>query len=153
MNFENDIKQIFDIDIWQLKPQYSQEKSNSMEDLDISDTSEIKGAVQIDIDNSLIIHTNELAYCNDIASQKVVNIFIDKSFNLNFLKNIAKKIFYKSKVNIYYGNATDSNATDDNGALVINQGDFISQEHSLLSIDNKKYILEKLYPYADFKAK
>ena len=152
MNFENEIKQVFDIDIWQLKSQYSQENPNDMEALDTPDAVEVKTTVQIDVDNSpVIIHTNELAYSNDIASEKAVNIFIDKSFNLSFLKNITEKLFFKSKVNIYYGSATNSNATDQKGALAINQGDFISQEHSLLSVENKKHILEKLYQYADFK--
>jgi len=152
MSFENEIKQVFDIDIWQLKPQYSQEKSNDIEALDTPDAVEVKATVQTDVDNNpVVIHTNELAYSNDIASEKVVNIFIDKSFNLNFLKNITEKLFFKSKVNIYYGSTTNSKSIDEKGVLAINQDDFISQEHSLLSVENKKYILEKLYQYADFK--
>ena len=153
MNFENELKQVFDIDIWQLKPQFSQEKFNGIEGLDISDTIEIKATVQTDIDNNFIAHTHtdELVYCNDIISEKVINLFIEESLNINFLKNITEKLFYKSMVNIYIGSSTNSKFTCEKGTLVIHQSDFVSQEYSLLSIENKKYILEKLYPYADFK--
>ena len=149
MNFENELKQVFDIDIWQLKPQFSQENSNEVATLeveisDVVDVKTIEDAPDIEI-------VNQLVYCNDVASDRVVNFFIEESFNLNFLKNIVEKVFYKSKVSIYYGNSLNSKAVNVRGALVINQDDFISAEHSLLSVESKKYILEKLYQYADFK--
>ncbi len=154
MNFENELKQVFDIDIWQVKPQFSQKEYCAFEDS--SDIKALKTVAQIDItldaevcDSSFL--GNEMAYCNDISSDKVVNLFIDKSFNLNFLKEIVEKLFYRSKVNIYYGSSANYKLANKNGTLIINQDDFISQEHSLLSVESKKSILEKLYQYADFK--
>ena len=148
MNFEDELKRVFDIDIWQLKPQFSQEKDIHAEVLDTEmlDTVDIKTKVEANIGI-----TNELAYCNDIVSDKVINLFINKSFNLNFLKNIIDNLFYRSKVTAYYSSLGDSGSVDEKGALVINQNNFISQEHSFLSVESKKHILEKLYQYADFK--
>ena len=148
MNFEDELKRVFDIDIWQLKPQFSQEKDIHAEVLDteILDAVDIKTKVEGNIGI-----TNELAYCNDIASDKVINLFIDKSFNLTFLKNIIDNLFYRSKVSAYYSSLEDSGSIDEKGALVIYQNNFISQEHRFLSVENKKHILAKLYQYADFK--
>ena len=149
MSFENELKQVFNIDIWQIKPQFLQKNSNEIETLgaETSDTVEIKATE----DTKNIEIVNPLAYCNDVVSDRVINFFIDQSFNLNFLKNIIDKLFYKSKVNIYYGSSTNDKVANEKGVLVINQNDFISAEHSLLSVESKKYILEKLYQYADFK--
>jgi hypothetical protein len=154
MSFENELKQVFNIDIWQIKPQFSQEKHSALEDF--SDIKTLKTVEKIDTIleskvNDNFLFTTELVYCNDMSSDRVINFFIDQSFNLNFLKNIIDKLFYKSKVNIYYGSSANSKLADESDALVINQDDFISQEHSLLSVENKKHILEKLYQYADFK--
>ena len=146
MNFENELKQVFDIDIWQLKAQFSQGNSNESKILDISSTVAIKA-----IEETKIKAVNELAYCNNVISEKIINFFVDKSFNLSFLKKIIQKLFYKSKVSVYYGNSINFESTVEKGGLLINQNEFILQEYSLLSVENKKNILERLHQYADFK--
>lgn len=143
MSFENELKQVFDIDIWQLKPQFSQQRASEIQASNISEIIETAIAVE-----TTIKEDRELVYFNGVTSEKVIKFFIDESFNLNFLKNIVEKLFYESKVSVYYG---DSDLTAEKDVLVINQNDFISSEYSLLSLENKKYVLEKLYQYADFK--
>ncbi len=95
MSFENELKQVFNIDIWQIKPQFLQKNSNEIETLgaETSDTVEIRATE----DTESIEIVNSLAYCNDVVSDKIINFFIDQSFNLNFLKNIIDKLFYKIK--------------------------------------------------------
>ncbi len=152
MNFENELKQVFDIDIWQLKPQFYQEKHRNLDIKDVESLENIDDTMIVETltaDNSLAYH--DLVYSNKISSDKVINFIIQKSISLTFLKNIIEKLFYKSKVCIYYASSTNDKVANENGALVINQEDFIQQDYKLFSVESKKYILEKLYQYADFK--
>lgn len=146
MSFENELKQVFDIDIWLLKPQF-QQKKEATEVLKTDNSSSATNSKKAKETN-----TCELIYCNNLTSDRTINFVIDKPFNLNFLKNIIEKLFYKSKVSVYYANSINTNLTAAANDLVIYQNDFISLEYNLLSIESKKYILKKLYHYADFAA-
>ncbi|ORU24315.1 chloroquine resistance protein, partial [Francisella tularensis subsp. holarctica] len=79
------------------------------------------------------------------------NILISTKLNLTFLKNIANSLFFNSKVSIYKSN--DISSFEKLGGINLNEKDLFTNNIDLLSIQNKKYILSKLYKYADFSSR
>ncbi|ORU65454.1 chloroquine resistance protein, partial [Francisella tularensis subsp. holarctica] len=82
---------------------------------------------------------------------KIINILISTKLNLTFLKNIANSLFFNSKVSIYKSN--DISSFEKLGGINLNEKDLFTNNIDLLSIQNKKYILSKLYKYADFSSR
>lgn len=137
MSFEKQLKEVFDIDIWQLKSQYK-----PIEILD--DTPKVYEASSSEQDTQ---NEPQLVYSNDQDSTKLVNIFVSGTKYLSFYKNVAKALFSKSKVNIY--SSISNNFTREYDGINLFQDDFMLDGADILSTKNKKYILSKLYPYAD----
>lgn len=141
MSFESQLKDVFDIDIWQLKSQYMPIKDDNLAD-------NIK--VNVNSDKTTQI-TPEILYSNDIDSHKAINIFISDSSSINFYKNIAASLFFKSKVNIYsYQPLTD---LENINSINITDKELLKDGVDLFSLESKRNILEKLYQYADFSSK
>ena len=138
MSFDKYLKDIFDIDIWQLKSKYKQEQQVSTESHNT--TLNNPKAIQEDV--------HKLLYSSDNNSEKIINIFISDTAKLVFFKNVSNSLFFKSKVNIYQSSQLSSN----NDGINLYDNDFISKAYDLLSIENKRYILTKLYDYADFNS-
>ncbi|WP_150468256.1 chloroquine resistance protein [Francisella sp. SYW-9] len=147
MSFENQLSDIFDLDIWELKPQY---KSSSQSQADFenntinSEESIVSLKQEVDV-------TKELVYTNSIDSNKIINIFIQKDLNIQFLNNIVDGLFFNSKVSIFRVQSSDIQLESKEVNLF--EKDFILDSDKLLSVQNKKYILSKLYEHADFKSK
>ncbi|QIV96199.1 hypothetical protein EDC55_10112 [Allofrancisella inopinata] len=141
MDFEKELKEVFDIDIWNLKDKYSSNSQKSKQELSSVTTVVTKKRFFVDakLDNKPI-------YSNNIDSDRVINIYISEELSINFLKNVIESLFFKSKVNMY----KVSKSLDQQAAINICQKDFILNEFELLSVESKKYILQKLYQYADF---
>ncbi|KEI35608.1 hypothetical protein FRA_31c04240 [Francisella sp. W12-1067] len=141
MDFEKELKEVFDIDIWNLKDKYSSNSQKSKQELSTVATIVTKKSFFVDakLDNKPI-------YSNNLDSDRVINIYISEELSINFLKNVIESLFFKTKVNMY----KVSKSLDQQAAINIYQKDFISDEFELLSVESKKYILQKLYQYADF---
>ncbi|AHH46445.1 chloroquine resistance marker protein [Francisella tularensis subsp. holarctica PHIT-FT049] len=141
MSFASQIEEIFGVDIWELKPQYKTSQQNQTTN-DVQQQNEIITADLNDL---------ELIYTNEITSSKIINILISTKLNLTFLKNIANSLFFNSKVSIYKSN--DISSFKKLGGINLNEKDLFTNNIDLLSIQNKKYILSKLYKYADFSSR
>ncbi|QIV94676.1 chloroquine resistance protein [Allofrancisella frigidaquae] len=141
MDFEKELKEVFDIDIWNLKDKYSSNSQKSKQELSTVATIVTKKSFFVDakLDNKPI-------YSNNLDSDRVINIYISEELSINFLKNVIESLFFKTKVNMY----KVSKSLGQQAAINIYQKDFISDEFELLSVESKKYILQKLYQYADF---
>ncbi|MWY56062.1 chloroquine resistance protein, partial [Francisella tularensis] len=63
----------------------------------------------------------------------------------------ANSLFFNSKVSIYKSN--DISSFEKLGGINLNEKDLFTNNIDLLSIQNKKYILSKLYKYADFSSR
>ncbi|EDZ91433.1 hypothetical protein [Francisella tularensis] len=141
MSFASQIEEIFGVDIWELKPQYKTSQQNQT----TNDAQQQNEVITADL-NDL-----ELIYTNEITSSKIINILTSTKLNLTFLKNIANSLFFNSKVNIYKSN--DISSFEKLGGINFNEKDLFTDNIELLSIQNKKYILSKLYEYADFSSR
>ncbi|ABK89832.1 chloroquine resistance protein [Francisella tularensis subsp. novicida] len=141
MSFASQIEEIFGVDIWELKPQYKTLQQNQT----TKDAQQQNEVITADL-NDL-----ELIYTNEITSSKIINILTSTKLNLTFLKNIANSLFFNSKVNIYKSN--DISSFEKLGGINFNEKDLFTDNIELLSIQNKKYILSKLYEYADFSSR
>ncbi|AJI67695.1 hypothetical protein CH68_1105 [Francisella tularensis subsp. holarctica] len=141
MSFASQIEEIFGVDIWELKPQYKTLQQNQT----TNDVQQQNKIITADL-NDL-----ELIYTNEITSSKIINILISTKLNLTFLKNIANSLFFNSKVSIYKSN--DISSFEKLGGINLNEKDLFTNNIDLLSIQNKKYILSKLYKYADFSSR
>ncbi|MWX61492.1 chloroquine resistance protein, partial [Francisella tularensis] len=133
MSFASQIEEIFGVDIWELKPQYKTSQQNQT----TNDVQQQNKIITADL-NDL-----ELIYTNEITSSKIINILISTKLNLTFLKNIANSLFFNSKVSIYKSN--DISSFEKLGGINLNEKDLFTNNIDLLSIQNKKYILSKLY--------
>ncbi|GAB4224415.1 MAG: hypothetical protein Kow0076_7100 [Francisella sp.] len=133
MDFFSQVEEVFDIDIWELKPQYKNNQPNKTTNNEKNNN----GSLQ-------------LIYSNNITRSKIVNFLMYTDINLNFIKNIANSLFYNSKVNIYKLN--DNSFVEIKG-INISEKDLFIDRDNFLSIKNKKHILSKLYKYADFSCK
>ncbi|OIN84222.1 chloroquine resistance protein [Francisella sp. TX07-6608] len=141
MSFVSQIEEIFGVDIWELKPQYKTSQQNQT----TNDAQQQNEVITADL-NDL-----ELIYTNEITSSKIINILISTKLNLTFLKNIANSLFFNSKVSIYKSN--DIGSFEKLEGINLNEKDLFTNNIDLLSIQNKKYILSKLYEYADFSSR
>ncbi|AVC44276.1 chloroquine resistance protein [Francisella tularensis subsp. novicida] len=141
MSFASQIEEIFGVDIWELKPQYKTSQQNQT----TNDAQQQNEVITADL-NDL-----ELIYTNEITSSKIINILTSTKLNLTFLKNIANNLFFNSKVSIYKSN--DISSFEKLGGINFNEKDLFTDNIDLLSIQNKKYILSKLYEYADFSSR
>ncbi|APC91502.1 MULTISPECIES: chloroquine resistance protein [Francisella] len=141
MSFVSQIEEVFGIDMWELKPQYKAMQQNQATN-DTQQQDEIITANQ----NHL-----ELIYSNEVTSSKIINILLSAKLNLAFLKNIVNSLFFNSKVSIYKSN--DISFFEKLEGINLCEKDLLSDNTELLSIQNKKYILSKLYEYADFSSK
>lgn len=141
MSFASQIEEIFGVDIWELKPQYKTSQQNQT----TNDAQQQNEIITADLNDS------ELIYTNEITSSKIINILISTKLNLTFLKNIANSLFFNSKVSIYKSN--DISSFEKLGGINLNEKDLFTNNIDLLSIQNKKYILSKLYKYADFSSR
>ncbi len=138
MSFAKELENVFDIDIWELKPEYKPQ----------IDTDTTKISIASDIVPCIVSDT--LIYTNNSSSSKVINIVISNDSQVTFVKVVSKQLFSKSRVNIYK-HMNNSSSVDN--SINILSSEFINDDLDLLGVANKKYILEKLYPYADFKTK
>ncbi|MED7789403.1 chloroquine resistance protein [Francisella sp. 19X1-34] len=147
MSFESQLSDIFDLDIWELKPQY---KLSSQSQIDFEN-------VTVNLDEPIAEFkqepaiTEELIYKNNIVSNKIINIFIQSDLNVQFLNKVVDNLFFNSKVSIFRVQSTDIQL--DSNEVNLFEKDFISKKVNLLSAQNKKYMLSKLYEYADFKSR
>ncbi|APD50542.1 chloroquine resistance protein [Francisella hispaniensis] len=141
MSFVSQIEEVFGVDIWELKPQYKIAQQNQTIN-DVRQQEEV-----------ITEHQNhlQLIYSNEVTSSKIINILTSAKMNLTFLKNIANSIFFNSKVSIYKSNNISS--FEELEGINLNEKDLLSNNNDLLSIQNKKYILSKLYEYADFSSR
>lgn len=141
MSFASQIEEIFGVDIWELKPQYKTSQQNQT----TNDAQQQNEVITADL-NDL-----ELIYTNEITSSKIINILTSTKLNLTFLKNIANNLFFNSKVSIYKSN--DISSFEKLEGINLNEKDLFTDNIETLSIQNKKYILSKLYEYADFSSR
>ena len=141
MSFVSQIEEVFGVDVWELKPQYKAMQQNQA----TNDTQQQ--------DEIITVNPNhlELIYSNEVTSSKIINILLSAKLNLAFLKNIANSLFLNSKVSIYKSN--DISFFEKLEGINLSEKDLLSDNTGLLSIQNKKYILSKLYEYADFIAR
>lgn len=138
MSFEKQLKEVFDIDIWELKSQYQPaEISDNMSKVCEASSSEQNTQ-----------NEPQLLYSNGKDSSKLINVFVSDATFLIFYKNIANALFLKSKVNIY--SYTCNSSIQEYAGINLFQDDFTLNGVAMLSTSNKKYILSKLYPHADF---
>lgn len=148
MSFDKELQDIFGVDIWFIKPSFKKDSNarpinNTFIEVDTQTTDKktkhtlVEGSPKID---------SKLIYTNENASSKIINVFISDQEHLSFVKNICDKLFYKSLVNIYIG----TQHIDNN--ININFDDCLFVDKEVLSVANKKNILESLYQYADFRA-
>lgn len=149
MSFESQLSDIFDLDIWELKPQYKQYKQLNHSQADNDDHQKPLETI-IDTKQEQI-NAKELIYTNEIASSKVINLYLENNFNINFFKNVMSSLFFNSKVNIYKIQSSDFQ--NDENDINLFEKDFTTNSNNLLSAKNKKDILSKLYKYADFKTR
>lgn len=138
MSFEQQLKDVFDIDIWDLKPQYK--IAEPQENIEIQEEVSIN-------DNQPVMDKSQLLYSNGKESSKIINIFIKNTANIAFYKNIFNSLFFESKVNFYQ---TNNASLDECDGINFFEEDFILRDVELLSVQSKKYILSKLYEHADF---
>lgn len=139
MSFVSQIEEVFGVDVWELKPQYKAMQQNQA----TNDTQQQ--------DEIIAVKPNhlELIYSNEIKSSKIINILLSAKLNLAFLKNIANSLFLNLKVSIYKSN--DISFFEKLEGINLSEKDLLNDNTELLSIQNKKYILSKLYDeYADF---
>ncbi|MED7819815.1 MULTISPECIES: chloroquine resistance protein [unclassified Francisella] len=145
MNFEDQLRDVFDLDIWELKPQYKTIHKSQLGINDYQETLEVIEDEPEHLDNKSLIYTN------NIESNKVINIFLVNNLNLEFLKNITESLFFNSKVNLYKIESLD--LQDISNEINLFEKDFIINASDLLSYQSKKNILSQLYKYADFKVR
>lgn len=148
MSFDKELQDIFGIDVWLVKPHFKktdEEKIDSEQLIKIEEP-QVENVKTGAVDDSNDIET-KLIYSNDNQSSKIINIFISEDHNLNFVKNICEKLFYKSCANIYIGQHSCENNIN------IDFKDCLLKDNDVLSTSNKEYILSKLYQYADFTTK
>lgn len=145
MNFEDQLRDVFDLDIWELKPQYKTIHKSQLGINDYQETLEVIEDEPEHLDNKSLIYTN------NIESNKVINIFLVNNLNLEFLKNITKSLFFNSKVNLYKIESLD--IQDTSNEINLFEKDFIINASDLLSYQSKKNILSQLYKHADFKVR
>ena len=138
MSFVSQIEEVFGVDVWELKPQYKAMQQNQA-------TNDTQQQDEIIVVNP---HHLELIYSNEVKSSKIINIFLSAKLNLAFLKNIANSLFLNLKVSIYKSN--DISFFEKLEGINLSEKDLLNDNTELLSIQNKKYILSKLYEYADF---
>ena len=138
MSFISQIEEVFGVDVWELKPQYKAMQQNQA----TNDTQQQ--------DEIITVNPNhlELIYSNEVTSSKIINILLSAKLNLAFLKNIANSLFFNLKVSIYKSN--DISFFEKLEGINLSEKDLLNDNTELLSIQNKKYILSKLYEYADF---
>ncbi|MFV9924478.1 MAG: chloroquine resistance protein [Francisella endosymbiont of Hyalomma scupense] len=138
MSFVSQIEEVFGVDVWELKPQYKAMQQNQA----TNDTQQQ--------DEIIAVNPNhlELIYSNEVKSSKIINILLSAKLNLAFLKNIANSLFLNLKVSIYKSN--DISFFEKLEGINLSEKDLLNDNTELLSIQNKKYILSKLYEYADF---
>ncbi|ORM39261.1 chloroquine resistance protein [Francisella endosymbiont of Ornithodoros moubata] len=138
MSFVSQIEEVFGVDVWELKPQYKAMQQNQA----TNDTQQQ--------DEIIAVNPNhlELIYSNEVKSSKIINILLSAKLNLAFLKNIANSLFLNLKVSIYKSN--DISFFEKLEGINLSGKDLLNDNTELLSIQNKKYILSKLYEYADF---
>lgn len=138
MSFVSQIEEVFGVDVWELKPQYKAMQQNQATN-DTQQQNEI-----------IVVNPNylELIYSNEVKSSKIINILLSAKLNLAFLKNIANSLFLNLKVSIYKSN--DISFFEKLEGINLSEKDLLNDNTELLSIQNKKYILSKLYEYADF---
>ena len=141
MSFVNPIEEIFGVDIWELKPKYKTQQQNQT-------TNDVRQQEEVIIEDQSHL---QLIYSNEVTSSKIINIITSAKMNLTFLKNIANSLFFNSKVSIYKSN--DISYFEKLEGINLSEKDLISDNNDLLSIQNKKYILSKLYEYADFSSR
>ena len=146
MSFENQLSDIFNLDIWELKPQYKQ-----LNDSQTHNDDHQKSLKTIIDTKQELVNTKELIYTNKIDSNKVINLYLENKLNINFLKNIISNLFFNSKVNIYKAQSLDFQ--NDENVINLFEKDFTTNSNNLLSAKNKKDILSNLYKYADFKTR
>ncbi|QIW10272.1 chloroquine resistance protein [Francisella sp. LA112445] len=147
MSFENQLSDIFDLDIWELKPQY---KSSNQLQTDF-ESSAINLEESMTNPKEEVDTSRELIYTNNVDNNKIINIFIQSDLNIQFLNNVVDSLFYNSKVSIFKVQSTDIQL--DSNEVNLFEEEFILDKGDLLSIQNKKHILSKLYEYADFKSR
>ncbi|QLE78347.1 hypothetical protein FLM55_00780 [Francisella sp. Scap27] len=148
MSFDNEIQEIFDIDVWLIKPTFV-EKDKKELDLIKSEPKESQlPDIKIEPINKTKTIESRLIYSTKNESSKIINIFIAEEKNISFIKNICEKLFYNSSTNIYVG---EYQARDNN--INIDFKNCLLDDKEILSIASKKHILEKLYQYADFTTK
>ncbi|QEO56852.1 chloroquine resistance protein [Francisella marina] len=137
MDFVRQVEDIFDIDIWELKPAYSSIKQTQSEIIDENSHDATKKEL-------------EIIYTNIVDSSKIINILLSDKLDIGFLKQVANSLFFKSSVYIYKSN--DIKDFNDLKGINLSEKDFICDNCELLKIQNKKAILSNLYKYADFRA-
>lgn len=138
MSFNQDIHDIFDIDIWCLKDSYKNNVTLESKNSDVVETNVTKSESKYDLLLSI-----------DNDSDKLINFFISDINVLNLIKKISTAMFYNSKVCIYgYNNLPDLN--DIEGINIVDKN-FIADYSTILSVDSKKEIFKKLYEYSDIK--
>jgi hypothetical protein len=147
MSFESQLSDIFDLDIWELKPQY---KSSTQSQADFENST-------INLEESMtnskqeVDASRELVYTNNVDSNRIINIFIQSDINIKFLNNITDSLFFDSKLSIFRVPSTDIQL--DSNEVNLFEEEFILDKDDLLSIQNKKHIQSKLYEYSDFKSR
>ncbi|AIT08639.1 hypothetical protein LO80_00710 [Candidatus Francisella endociliophora] len=141
MNFENQLQEVFDIDLWELKEQYKPCKSESL----------VVAEEQKETQNEEAVIEPQLLYSNEKNSSKLINFFISDTLNINLYKNIAANLFFNSQINIFHSEIDP--VLDKYKGINILEKDLIIKDTDLLSIQSKKNILSKLYEYADFAVK
>ncbi|MFV9973006.1 MAG: chloroquine resistance protein [Francisella endosymbiont of Hyalomma asiaticum] len=139
MSFVSQIEEVFGVDVWELKPQY---KKAMQQNQATNDTQQQDEIIAVNPNNL------ELIYSNEVKSSKIINILLSAKLNLAFLKNIANSLFLNLKVSIYKSN--DISFFEKLEGINLSEKDLLNDNTELLSIQNKKYILSKLYEYADF---
>ena len=126
---DKEISEIFNIDIWELKKSYNQNKA-------------IKNIVNNDF---------KIVYSFDIEdSKRSVKFYISSLDKLNSFINISKALFFKSNIEIIHYINEINNIKSDNNIFI--DSFILDEKFKLNSIEQKKHILNTLYDKSDFNS-
>ena len=126
---DKEISEIFNIDIWELKKSYNQNKA-------------IKNIINNDF---------KIVYSFNIGSSKRnIKFYISSLDKLNSFINISKALFFKSNIEIIHYINEINNIKNDNNIFI--DSFILDKKFKLNSIEQKKHILNILYDKSDFNS-
>ncbi len=146
MLFDKNISEVFGIDVWQLKPEYSSKIDIDDSMVESVEETIMEAKIENDVSEKSTKPVSDILYSNNVNSSKKISIYISTDESLDLFKEVTLKMFYKSSVNIYSNNTQKDSAL----GITISGKDIVKDFSEVNSLENKKSIFTKCYEYADF---